>query len=55
MRIAVLRQTRAVLDRYAANGGEYEEVVFTGTAHSPHIEKPDEFVDRLVAFLKSAE
>lgn len=35
-------QTRAVLDRYAAAGGEYREVVLD-TGHSPHIERPEEF------------
>lgn len=36
-------QTRAVLETYAENGGKYEEVVLADTAHSPYIEKPDEF------------
>jgi pimeloyl-ACP methyl ester carboxylesterase len=36
----MIGQTRAVLDRYAAAGGRYREVIFTDCAHSPHIEKP---------------
>jgi len=39
----MVSQTRAVLERYAANGGSFTEVVVEGTAHSPHIEKPAEF------------
>jgi len=39
----MLKQTRAVLEKYAANGGEYQEVVIDGTGHIPYIEKPDEF------------
>lgn len=36
-------QTRAVLDKYRAAGGSYQEVVIEDTAHSPYIEKPAEF------------
>jgi pimeloyl-ACP methyl ester carboxylesterase len=43
----MLAQTRAVLDRYAAAGGTYDEVVFADTGHSPHIEKPAEFTTAL--------
>lgn len=39
----MVSQTRAVLDRYAAAGGTYEEVVIADAGHSPHIEKPAEF------------
>ncbi len=39
----MLAQTRAVLDRYAANGGHYEEVVIADAGHSPFLEKPAEF------------
>jgi pimeloyl-ACP methyl ester carboxylesterase len=39
----MISQTRAVLEKYAANGGSYEEHVIADTAHGPHIEKPDEF------------
>jgi len=31
-------QTRAVLERYADRGGEFEEVVFGNVGHTPHVE-----------------
>jgi pimeloyl-ACP methyl ester carboxylesterase len=43
----MVAQTRAVLDRYAAAGGTYDEVVFEDTGHSPHLEKPAEFTTAL--------
>jgi pimeloyl-ACP methyl ester carboxylesterase len=43
----MVTQTRAVLDRYAAAGGSYEEVVFPDTGHSPHVEAPAEFAAAL--------
>ncbi len=39
----MLKQTRAVLQRYAAAGGSYREVVIDDAGHVPFIEKPDEF------------
>ncbi|MEU4676910.1 alpha/beta hydrolase [Micromonospora sp. NPDC023737] len=42
-------QTRAVLDRYASAGGAYREVVLAGCGHSPHLERPAEFVAELLA------
>lgn len=39
----MVSQTRAVLDKYQAAGGQYREVVIEETGHSPFIEKPDEF------------
>jgi len=39
----MVSQTRAVLEAYKANGGAYTEIVFDECAHSPYIEKPDEF------------
>ena len=36
-------QTRAVLERYQANGGMYREEVIADAGHSPFIEKPEEF------------
>ena len=36
-------QTRAVLQRYAAAGGRYREVVIEETGHVPFIEKPEAF------------
>jgi pimeloyl-ACP methyl ester carboxylesterase len=40
-------QTRAVLDRYAAAGGAYREVVYPDCGHTPHIERPAEFAAEL--------
>lgn len=47
----MIAQTRAVLERYQANGGAYREVVIADAGHSPHIEKPAEFMQALTAFL----
>lgn len=44
-------QTRAVLDRYAASGGAYREVVLPAVGHSPHVERPQEFVAALLEHL----
>lgn len=45
-------QTRNVLEQYKAQGGSYEEVVMADTAHSPYIEKPDEFIAEFTKVLK---
>ncbi|MFG2057004.1 alpha/beta fold hydrolase [Micromonospora sp. NPDC048930] len=45
----MIGQTRAVLDRYAAAGGTYREVTLPGCGHSPHLERPAEFVAELLA------
>lgn len=50
----MVAQTRAVLDRYAAAGGSYTEVVYGGCGHSPHIERPAEFAAELVKLIASA-
>ncbi|MGJ3238711.1 MAG: alpha/beta fold hydrolase [Anaerolineae bacterium] len=44
-------QTRAVLERYAETGGQFEEVVIDETGHSPYLEKPAEFNQAFHAFL----
>lgn len=44
-------QTRTVLEKYAANGGSFKEVVIEETGHSPYIEKPEEFMNVLTDFL----
>jgi pimeloyl-ACP methyl ester carboxylesterase len=44
----MIAQTRAVLDRYADNGGDYREAVFEECGHSPHLEHPERFVAELV-------
>ncbi|HEX8982967.1 MAG TPA: alpha/beta hydrolase [Ktedonobacterales bacterium] len=49
----MLRQIRAVLDRYRANGGHYEEVVYDDCGHAPLLEKPDQFRATLRQFLQS--
>jgi pimeloyl-ACP methyl ester carboxylesterase len=47
----MVTQTRSVLDRYAATGGAYREVVLTGVGHSPHVERPQEFAVALLEHL----
>lgn len=48
-------QTRAVLERYQDNGGAYQEIVITDAAHSPHIEKPEEFGKVFHLFLQGLD
>ncbi len=50
----MIAQTRAVFDQYAAAGGQYKENIIVDAAHSPHIQKPDEFNQLFHAFLKQA-
>ncbi|MCF6509606.1 alpha/beta hydrolase [Blastococcus sp. MG754426] len=50
----MVAQTRAVLERYAAAGGSYREVVLPGVGHSPHVERPQEFVVALLEHLTAA-
>ncbi|MBB5786855.1 alpha/beta fold hydrolase [Jiangella mangrovi] len=47
----MLAQTRAVLEKYRAAGGVTGETVIDDAGHSPHVEKPDEFVAALVSRL----
>jgi pimeloyl-ACP methyl ester carboxylesterase len=47
----MVTQTRAVLDRYAASGGRYREVLLPGVGHSPHVERPQEFALALLEHL----
>lgn len=47
----MVSQTRAVLDAYKANGGVYTELVLDA-GHSPHIEKPEAFLEAFVPFVK---
>lgn len=42
----MVSQTRALLQRYAANGGRFREEVLADSGHSPHLEKQADF-DRL--------
>jgi len=48
----MLSQTRAVLEKYRAAGGAYNEVVIDDTAHVPFIEKPGEFNKHFHAHIK---
>ena len=41
----MVSQTRDVLEQYQANGGAYREVVIPDTAHTPYVEKPQEFME----------
>jgi pimeloyl-ACP methyl ester carboxylesterase len=45
-------QTRAVLEKYTAAGGEYQEVVIEDAGHLPFIEKPDGFNRAFHAHIK---
>ena len=47
----MVAQTRAVLDKYAGNGGSYREEVIPDCGHTPHVEKPEEFRELLFDFL----
>ena len=47
----MVAQTRQVLQRYAATGGQFTERVIENAAHSPQIEKPEEFNALFHAFL----
>ncbi|KPL85570.1 alpha/beta fold hydrolase [Herpetosiphon geysericola] len=44
-------QMRAVLENYAAHGGDYQETVLANCGHSPHIEQPSLFNTALLDFL----
>ncbi|MEZ4238008.1 MAG: alpha/beta hydrolase [Myxococcota bacterium] len=47
----MVTQVRRVLERYAAAGGAFREVVLRNTGHTPFIEQPDAFADELHALL----
>ena len=49
----MLRQLRATLETYRANGGAYEERVIADCGHAPLLEKPDEFRTALLALIAS--
>lgn len=48
----MIAQTRAVLERYAASGGRYEEEIIENAGHSPHIEQPEAFLEAFVGFVR---
>lgn len=45
----MVTQTRRVLERFAARGGRYREVVVEETGHAPHLERPDVVLPHLEA------
>jgi pimeloyl-ACP methyl ester carboxylesterase len=47
----MVQQTRAVLDRYRANGGEVEEIVLDEVAHGLPVEVPDRVASAIAARL----
>lgn len=47
----MLGQIRQVLERYAANGGMYREIVMPESGHVPFLEQPAQFVNILRTFL----
>lgn len=49
----MVSQVRAMLDRLRAAGGTVTENVFAGCGHSPHLEQPDRFLERLVSFVSA--
>lgn len=49
----MVAQTRAVLDRYQAAGGDYREHVIEGAAHLPFIELPEDFDSVFHAHIKA--
>ena len=51
----MIDQIRAVLDRYAANGGSYREEVFDDCGHAPMLEKQAQFIELFLGFLAQAE
>lgn len=48
----MIGQTRAVLERYAEQGGRYEEDVIEDAGHSPFIEQPEAFLESFVRFVR---
>ena len=48
----MVSQTRAVLEQYKANSGNYREVVIPDTGHCPYIEKSEAFMAELEPFIK---
>ena len=48
----MVSQTRAVLEKYAEKGVSCKENIIKDTAHSPHIEKPEDFNSIFHKFLQ---
>lgn len=49
----MVSQTRAVLEQYKANGGQYTEVVLENVGHTPYIEQPEAFNTQFHNHLKA--
>lgn len=49
----MISQTRTILERYQANGGQYKELVIAGAAHVPYVDKLDEFNQHFHAHIQS--
>ncbi|MFA5568940.1 MAG: alpha/beta hydrolase [Trueperaceae bacterium] len=49
----MISQTRAVLEKYAAAGGQFREVRFEDTAHTPYIEHPEKFMEEFSKHLSA--
>jgi pimeloyl-ACP methyl ester carboxylesterase len=47
----MIAQTRAVFERYAANGGTYREVVLPDAGHAPHLDEAEVFDAELAAHI----
>ncbi|HLI08290.1 MAG TPA: alpha/beta hydrolase [Ktedonobacteraceae bacterium] len=45
------KQIRRFLEAYQQHGGAYQEVVFQNCGHTPHLEKPAEMLQALLAFM----
>jgi pimeloyl-ACP methyl ester carboxylesterase len=50
----MLGQTRALLDGYAAAGGQYRETAIQDSGHGPHLDQPAEFRAALAGHLAGA-
>lgn len=48
----MIDQTRAVLESYASQGGDFEEEILEDVGHSPFIEQPEAFLDAYVRFVR---
>lgn len=48
----MVSQTRDVLDAYRAAGGQVSELLLESAGHSPHLERPQEVRDAIVALVR---
>jgi len=51
----MVSQTRAVLERYAAQGGTYREARFEDTGHTPYLEQPERFMEEFGRVLREGD